>query len=384
LVKVKEAKEVESEKMRVWKRKGPAIALLLFLFLLLYFLAVTTVASAVNAAVVSEVKGLGDYVPRNHSFTHGDTLKVYVEMRGVNHYGFVSVDFYFIIEDPKGHVVAMDTKKVERNNYRAWDDYVEYTKKIPDWWLYGKYKLGIYAYDRVDDTKTREAIQKIESGDSIEEQIESGKLASAKVVTKSLASSRKEERSIVFFVHPKGVIEKEKPPEITIRPSPEEVKRPIFTVTDVSIDRFKVMPGEPVSISVAVKNTGIRGTDKVTVVINGVKEAEETVTLGHMESKTLVFHVKRDMPGTYKVTIPGTDIVRLFFVEESESYGEEGTGAKTGSFTATSSTPAPKMSASGTGMLSVLTLPIHIFDVGIAFIAILTIIILLRFNFYRG
>jgi len=94
--------------------------------------------------------------------------------------------------------------------------------------------------------------------------------------------------------------------------------------------------------------------------------------------------VKRDLPGTYKVTIPGTDIVRLFFVEESESYGEEGTGAKTGSFTATSSTPAPKMSASGTGMLSVLTLPIHIFDVGIAFIAILTIIILLRFNFYRG
>ncbi len=360
--------------MSGWKRRGFAIA---FLLLLLYFSAITA-ASAVSAVVVSDVKGLSDYVPRSHSFTHDGTLKVYVEMQDVNHVGFVSVDFFFIIEDAKGHVVATDTMKVERTNYRAWNDYVVYTKAIPDWWLYGKYKLGIYAYDRVDDVKTREALQKIEGDRSSPENlIEGGEFELGDVVTKSLSDSRKEKTSIIFFVHPEEIIEIEKPPEIIRPPKPEEVKRPVFTVTDVSIDKFKVKPGETVSISVTVKNTGIEGTEKVTLLINNEKEAEESVTLGFMESKTLIFHVTKDTPGTYKVTIPGTDIVRLFFVEESQSQGqgEEGTGNSTSSSTLSEA----GASQGGSG------LPIHVFGfgIGIAFIAILAIVItLLRFHFY--
>lgn len=353
--------------MRGWKRTGFAIA---FLLLLLYISAITA-ASAVNVVVVSDVTGLSDYVPRSHSFTHGDTLKVYVEMQDVNHVGFVSVDFFFIIEDPKGHVVATDTTNVERENYRAWDDYVVYTKEIPDWWLYGKYELGIYAYDRVDETKTREEVQKIEGNrTSPEKLIEDEEFELGDVVTKSLTDSRKEKTSIIFFVHPEEIIEKLKPPEIirppTPTPRPEEVKRPVFTVTDVSIDKFTVKPGETVSISVTVKNEGIEGTERVTLLINNEKEAEESVTLGFMESKTLIFPVTKDIPGTYKVTIPGTDIVKLFFVEESQSQGEEGTGNST-------STLAEAGASSGSG------LPIHVFGfgIGIAFIAILAIVITL-------
>ncbi|MGB2727398.1 MAG: hypothetical protein WBD09_02840 [Halobacteriota archaeon] len=349
--------------MRGRKRTGFAIA---FLLLLLYISAIT-VASAVNAVVVSDVKGLGVYVPQSHSFTHGDTLKVYVEMQDVNHVGFVSVDFFFLIEDPKGHVVATDTMNVERTNYRAWDDYVVYTKAIPDWWLNGKYKLGIYAYDRVDDTKTRETKQKIEGNRSSPEKLIEGEgFELGDVVTKSLTDSRKEKTSIIFFVHPEEIIEIEKPLEIIRPPKPEEVKRPIVTVTGVSIDKFKVKPGETISISVTVKNDGIGGTEKATLVINGEKEAEESVTLGYMESKTLIFHVTKDLPGTYKVTIPGSEIVRLFFVEE-------GTGNSTSSLSASKASEAGASHGSG--------LTIHVFGIGIAFIAILTIVItLLRFR----
>lgn len=311
--------------MRNRKRTGFATLFLFLLLLFLYFSAIT-VASAVSAVVVSDVKGLGDYVPRGHSFTHGDTLKVYVEMQAVNHGRFVSVDFAFIIEDQRGNVVATDTMKVERKDYHAEDVYVVYTKQIPDEWLCGRYELDIYAYDRVDDMKVREAKQSIIKSDKGEKLIEGGGskfVVDFKDVTVPISDSRKEKAHIIFYVHPEEIMEKLKPEEIIKprMPKPEEVKRPIFKVTDVGIDKFKVKPDELVSISVTVENRGIRGTENVTLVINGKKEAEESVTLSSMESKTIVFHVTKTLPGTYKVTIPGTDIVRLFFVEESPSSG---------------------------------------------------------------
>ena len=51
--------------------------------------------------------------------------------------------------------------------------------------------------------------------------------------------------------------------------------------------------------------------------INGEKEAETSVTLDHMESKTIHFYVTKKVPGTYKITIPGTSIIRFLYVEES-------------------------------------------------------------------
>jgi hypothetical protein len=353
------------------KKKGE-FAIAFLLLLLLYFLAVT-VASAVNAVVVSEVTDLRDYVPRGHSYTHGDTLKVYVEMRDVNHEGFAFVDFAFIIEDQKGHVVATDTLDVERRDYVN-DVYVVYTKKIPDWWLYGKYELDIHAYDRVDDAMVRVEEQKIEGNRSSPEKLieddEFELVDDVEDVTKSILDSRKEKTRIIFFVHPEEIIEIEKPPEVII-------KRPVFTVTDVSIDKFKVMPGETVSISVTVKNEGMEGTEKVTLVINDEKEAEESVTLDRMESKTLIFHVKKDLPGTYKVTIPGTDIVKLFFVEESRGKGEEGTG------NSTSTLSALKKSEAGVSPGSGLAIRVLGNGVGIAFIAIAIVVFvlaLLRFH----
>ena len=322
------------------KRTGFAIVF----FMVLFSLSAITIASAVNAVVVSEVKDLGDYVPRNHSFTHGDLLTVYVEMQEVNHYGFVSVDFFFIIEDEKGQVVATDTLNMERKNYRAWRDYVTYTKRIGDWWLDGKYELGIYAYDRVDDAKTREAVKKIEEHRSTPEKlIEEDEFSLGGVVTVSLTDSKKEKRVITFFVHPEVIKALEEPPRVTPPPpllKPEEVKKPEFTVTEFCIDKFMVKPDERVSISVTVKNTGSEGTGKVSVLINDKKEAEESVTLSEMESRTFIFIVQKDRPGQYKVTVTGSEIVRQFFVNESreapvsvpgmqqrEEGGKEGFGA---------------------------------------------------------
>ncbi len=363
--------------MKGWKRSTLAILVLLMWF---SFSAVT-VASAGKAVIVSDVKGLHHYVPVGSSFAHGSTLKVYTEMTNVNYDGFVFVDFFFIIEDPLGHVVSMDHMDVNRRDYED-DVYVVYTKSIPSWWKYGKYDLDIYAYNRLNKAKINELERKVEETRNLKELFDNedafkdmedffetacggdrDNLEDLGVI-KSFSDSIEEITHISFFVQREEEIEKEAPPEAKVT---GETK---FTVTDMQIDKFTVKPDETVSISVTVKNEGVRGTEKIALVINGEKEAEESVTLDYLASKTLHFTVKKSLPGQYKVTVPGTDIVKQFFVEESRG---EGAGNSSSTLSASKRSGAEESQGS--------CLPIHVFDIAFVAIAIFVFVItLLRFR----
>ncbi len=356
--------------MKGWERS----ALVILVLLVLFGFSAINVTSAEKAVLVSDVNGLYNYVPTDSSFAHGSTLKVYTEMRGVNHAGFVFVDFVFVIKDPRGHVVSMERVDVR---HRSYDDtvYVEYTKEIPSWWLYGKYDLDIYAYNRLNKMRINELERKVKVTSTLEELLNSeddfedledffenacdGDEDDLKDlgVIRSIADSRwsREVTHISFFVSR----------EEELKPLEEEKrKEPSFTVTDVELNKFKIKPNETVSISVTVKNKGIRGTKKVTLVINGEKEAEEAVTLDYLASKTILFTVTKDLPGTYKVTVSGTDIVKLFFVEESEPKETRNS---------TASAPGAQQS----GEEGEKGPPNHVFCFSIAFIAALVIVIIL-------
>jgi hypothetical protein len=356
--------------------KGSALAILVLVMLLAF--SSVNVATAAKAEIVSDVSGLRNYVPVDNSYTHGGTLKVYTEMSDVNYEGFVFVEFVFIIEDPRGNVVSMDRMDVERRDYTD-DVYVVYSKKIPSWWLYGEYNLEIYAYDRINKAKIRELERRVEDTRSIEELLddnddfedlesffERGADADDLGVLKSFSDSERERTRVSFYVRRAEDITPTAPAEA------ERIEAQGFTITGVGIDKFTVQSGEPVTISVAVENRGVRGTKTLTLAINGEKEAEEPVTLGSMESKTLRFTVKRDLPGTYKVEIPGTNIIRLFFVEEPSEGGANSTAF----------VPVPVAQQPGEGGgEGEKGLPNYIFDLSIAFIAILAlVIILLRVN----
>jgi hypothetical protein len=134
----------------------------------------------------------------------------------------------------------------------------------------------------------------------------------------------------------------------------EEIEQKIspkseFTVTDFRMSKSTVKPNETVSISVTVKNGGMRGTEKMALALNDVIEFEESVTLGYQRSKTLFYQVKKDIPGQYKVTIPGTNMVKQLFVEAR--YGEEERVKPSYSFS------APKMPEAG-GALALVYLPV--------------------------
>ena len=314
------------------KRRSISVISVMLISLLLLASSVSVVA-AVKAVIVSDVRGFNDYVPASSTLTRGSTLKVYTEMKDVNYDGFVAVKFFFIIEDPRNHVVSMDDMEVTRRDYDR-GAYVVYTKKIPSWWLYGNYKLTIYAYNRLDKARIDELERMVEvtgtlksifndedEFDDLRDFFETSSDADDLDdlgVLKPLSDSLEEMTSIRFSVRPHVSKEERKAPIAAPIATPLAVLSGTkFQVIDMWVDKFAVKPNESVKVSVTVRNAGERGTEKIALVINGEKEAETSVTLDRMESKTIHFYVTKKVPGTYKITVPGTSIIRFLYVEES-------------------------------------------------------------------
>ena len=79
-----------------------------------------------------------------------------------------------------------------------------------------------------------------------------------------------------------------------------------FTLTLVDISPTEVAPSEKVNISISVANTGgMEGSYTVVLKINGVKEAEKSVTVAAGESQVVTFSVTREQAGTYNVMVAG-------------------------------------------------------------------------------
>ncbi len=97
--------------------------------------------------------------------------------------------------------------------------------------------------------------------------------------------------------------------EEVVPPEEEEVVLPApaaFSVSDLSISRLEVQPGETVTITVLVANTGGEsGSYTLVLKLNGVKEAEETVTIAAGDSQSVSFTVAKEEAGSYSVVVDG-------------------------------------------------------------------------------
>jgi len=79
-----------------------------------------------------------------------------------------------------------------------------------------------------------------------------------------------------------------------------------FSVSNLSIEPADIEPEESVTISVSVANTGGKsGSYTVVLKINGVKEAEETVTVAAGDSEDVSFSVTKEETGSYTVAVNG-------------------------------------------------------------------------------
>jgi len=103
----------------------------------------------------------------------------------------------------------------------------------------------------------------------------------------------------------------ETPPETPEAPTP---KPAAFSLSSLTISPSEVAPGELVTISVSVANTGEEaGSYEVTLKIDGEVEASKDITVDAGASQQVIFTVSRNVAKTYLVDVhglPGTFVVR--------------------------------------------------------------------------
>lgn len=89
-------------------------------------------------------------------------------------------------------------------------------------------------------------------------------------------------------------------------PPPPAAVPAAFAVSNLTIQPAKIQPRETVSITVSVANTGgTEGSYTVVLKLNGVKEAEKSVTIAAGSSEIVTFSVTREEAGSYSVDVNG-------------------------------------------------------------------------------
>lgn len=89
---------------------------------------------------------------------------------------------------------------------------------------------------------------------------------------------------------------------------PETAKAPVqlanISVKSASLSSTKVTPGEKVTVTADIANTGTgNGTSNIKVYINGAEEAQQGVSVSSGGTTTVIFDVTRNEPGTYTVYV---------------------------------------------------------------------------------
>ena len=79
-----------------------------------------------------------------------------------------------------------------------------------------------------------------------------------------------------------------------------------FSVSNLSIQPGEVQPKKPVTITLSVANTGgTEGSYTIVLKINGVKEAEKSVTVAAAGSQDVSFTTSKEEAGSYSVAVDG-------------------------------------------------------------------------------
>jgi uncharacterized protein YfaS (alpha-2-macroglobulin family) len=77
-----------------------------------------------------------------------------------------------------------------------------------------------------------------------------------------------------------------------------------FTITSLDVTPERVPPGQPVTVSAQVTNTGgSGGSYTVNLTVNGQVEQTKTVPLAPEAMETVTFTVTKETPGSYTVSI---------------------------------------------------------------------------------
>ena len=104
------------------------------------------------ARMVYNVRGLQDYdLHWNDRFPPGSMIKIYAEADGINHKRRIGVDYIFVIKDPNNNLVDTTVYSSRYEDYRD-NDFITYSKIVPQGWDDGVYTAEVHIFDLLNDS----------------------------------------------------------------------------------------------------------------------------------------------------------------------------------------------------------------------------------------
>lgn len=116
---------------------------------------------------------------------------------------------------------------------------------------------------------------------------------------------------------------------ITITTEKRPTKAPEFKISNLDVDKFIVDVGNPVNVSFKAINQGKQGGKEVRVLINNEVVFDQTISLGVGEERTISFQYTPQKEGSYKVTVEGTKLSKVFFAKKGGEKQETPTATPT-------------------------------------------------------
>ncbi|MFZ3383895.1 MAG: hypothetical protein WA144_08220 [Candidatus Methanoperedens sp.] len=238
------------------------------------------------ARIVYNVRGLQDYdLHWNDRFPPGSTLRIYAEANGVNHKRQAAVDYIFIIKDPNNNVIDTALYSNRYEDYRE-NDFMTYSRNVPQEWDDGVYTADIHIFDLLNetlmDTYYRELIMSY---------LNESDRPDLPVMNRSNASVLPEQHMIIkktFFIDRYAN------------------KYPVdrFRIEKIMLDRTSVAPNMPVAVSANVINTFYdKGSTSIDLLLDNKVINKTTLEIESYSSSQAIFTVSTEIIGNHTVEI---------------------------------------------------------------------------------
>ncbi len=243
------------------------------------------------ARIVYNVRGLQDYdLHWNNRFPQGSIIQVYNEADGVNHRRAVAVDYIFIIKDSNNNIVDSASYSNRYEDYRE-NDFLTYSKEVPQGWEDGVYTAEIHIMDLLNDSIMNKYYEDV-------------------TLSYLNGSSKPDipvmERSDIF-----NLTEADKQRQIinitqTFYIDKYASKYPMdrFRVENFMLDRTIVAPNVPVQVSVNISNTFYEpGTTSLSLLMDNKLIDDTAVEIGGYGTRQVSFAVSSATEGKHTIEI---------------------------------------------------------------------------------
>jgi hypothetical protein len=238
------------------------------------------------ARTVYNVKGLQEYdLHWNDRFPPGSIVKIYVEANDINHKRGVAIDYVFLIKDANDNIIDTSSYSSRYEDYRE-NDFVIFSKEVPQSWEDGAYTADIYILDLLNNSLMDEYYINLTSSyltgsdrPDFPEMDRNG----------SLRDPKQHINLTNFFF-------------IDRYANKYPVDR--FRVENLNLDKYSVAPEEQVQVSFNILNTFYdKGSTSFSLLLDGKEIENTTIELEGYNARQVTSNISSEIVGNHLIEI---------------------------------------------------------------------------------